>query len=107
MLNKSLILTAVGLTASACLMLAAPLALANDQSRVNWSISIGAPYPPPVVYVQPQPIYMEPAPVYVRPRPVYVAPAPVVEYRYDYYDRPYHGDEYRRHERRGHHDDDD
>ena len=75
--------------ATAALALAAPMAGA---SNVNWSVSVGSPYPapqvyaqPPVVYVQPQPVYVQPRPVYVQPRPVYVQPAAVVQYGPTYY----------------------
>lgn len=114
MLKKSLSLAAAGFLTSVCLLSAAPHAMADGRPHVNFGVTIGTPYPapPPVVYVQPQPVYVQPEPYYVRPRPVYVQPAPVVEYRRDYYGRPYYEERvdygnYWRHRRhhRHHHDD--
>ncbi len=96
--------------AGAVLMLSTPLAMAHDHARVNWSVSVGTPYPapvydpPPVVYVQPQPVYVQPQRVYVRPQPVYVERAPVVQYR-GYYPQPYYVEEvrYKKHHPWRHH----
>ena len=68
--------------AAAAIALTAPMAAASD---VNWSISVGTPYPAPQVYAAPPVVYVQPQPVYVRPRPVYVQPATVVQYGPTYY----------------------
>lgn len=82
--------------AAAALVLTAPMALAGN---VNWSVSVGTPYPAPV-YAPPPVVYVQPQPVYVRPRPVYVQPAAVVQYGPTYYvEEGRHG----RHKHRGHH----
>lgn len=116
MLNFLRLPPSAGVLATGLLMLAvAPLAIANDQPRVNWSISIGSPYysphaiyaPPPAVYMHPHPVYVQPAPVHVQPRPYYVMPAPEVEYRYGYNGQPYYGQEYQGHRQWRHHRDDD
>lgn len=96
----------VGMCAMAGLAVWAPNASAR--ANVNWSVSGGNPYPPAVIYTQPQPIYVQPAPVYVRAQPVYVRPAPVVTYRPYYvssYPQQYYVEESygRRHGHRRHH----
>lgn len=62
-------------------LLSTPLAMAHNQPQVNWSISVGNPYPAPV-YSPPPVVYVQPAPVYVQPQPVYyVERAPMLQYR--------------------------
>jgi hypothetical protein len=106
-MKKTFTIVAAALIVGSTLMTVAPSAQAGDHGRVNWSISIGVPYPPPIIY-SPAPVYVEPQPVYVQPQPFYVQPAPVIQYGrpYYYYDndsygRPYHPDHWRRHH---HHD---
>lgn len=86
------------------LAIATPLSIAGGQPDVNWSISIGSPYPAPQVYAPPPVVYVQPQPVYVRPRPVYVQPAAVVQYGPTYYvEQDRHHKKHHRHERhRGH-----
>lgn len=72
------------LLAGAALAIVAPLSLAGNPD-VNWSISIGSPYPAPQIVAPPPVVYVQPQPVYVRPRPVYVQPATVVQYGPTYY----------------------
>lgn len=72
--------------AGIALALTAPFAMAGGQPDINWSISVGSPYPAPQVYAPPPAVvYVQPQPVYVRPRPVYVQPATVVQYGQPYY----------------------
>lgn len=95
------------LVLGAALALSASLAVAHD--RVNWSISIGAPFPAPVIYSPPPVVYVQPQPVYVRPQPVYVEPAPVYGgvyvngyapgYYRDYERREWHHDHHWKHHR--------
>lgn len=111
-MKRALAFTAFGLTLGAMLAFIAPAAMAHD--RVNWSLSIGAPFgvpvynPSPVVYVEPQPVYVRPRAVYVRPQPVYVEQQPAYGnvyfngYRQPYYDERYW--ERRHHRHHGHHD---
>ena len=96
-MKRTLAATTVGLMLGAMLAFIAPAATARDQ--VNWSISVGAPFPvqvyspPPVVYVQPQPVYVRPQPVYVQPQPVYIEQEPAYGSVYvNAYGRPYYED---------------
>lgn len=102
-------LTAIGFIAGAALMLSAPCAMAHDQARVNWSVSVGTPYYPTPMYDPPPVVYIQPQPVYVQPQPVYVERAPIVQYR-SYYPQPYYVEEVRykkhHHWKHHHHDDD-
>jgi hypothetical protein len=85
-MNKLIQIPAIRAIATITLTLAAPLAIAGGQPDVNWSISVGSPYPAPQVYAPPPTVvYVQPQPVYVRPRPVYVQPATVVQYGQPYY----------------------
>jgi hypothetical protein len=117
-MKKAVRITSATLIATTLAILSAPAAMAHDQGRVSWSISVGSSYPapvygpPPVVYVQPQPVYVQPRPVYVQPQPVYVQPqpvyvqpqpvyverAPLVEYR-SYHSQPNYVREARHHRR--------
>ena len=101
-MKRALAMTTAGLTLGAMLAFAAPAAMAHD--RVNWSLSIGAPFgvpvysPPPVVYVEPEPVYVQPRPVYVRPRPVYIESEPAYgSVYYNGYSRPYYEERYWEH----------
>lgn len=76
-------MTGVRTLAAVALATIAPLSMAG--SDVNWSVSIGSPYPAPQVIAPPPVVYVQPQPVYVRPRPVYVQPAAVVQYGPTYY----------------------
>jgi hypothetical protein len=104
-MKHPLILSSAKVIAAVALILGTPLALAND---VNWSVTIGSPYPAPQVYSPPpRVVYVQPQPVYVRPHPVVVQSGPVI-----YYDQPYYVTERRhkkskhyRHWKRHHHDD--
>lgn len=101
---RSLIISLIALAGIAAVI---PSAMARDQ--INWSVSVGNPYPPPVIYSQPQPIYYDQQPVYVRPQPVYVRPAPIVQYQPYYapvYPQSYYVEQryYRRHHHHHHHD---
>jgi hypothetical protein len=91
MKNRTLILTL-----STLLLGAAPLAQAGEP-HVNFSISLGFPFPAEVAVVQPGPavVYPEPAPVvvYPAPAPVVVYPAPRYGYYKPYY-RPHYGHGY-------------
>lgn len=112
-MKTALATTTIGLMLGIMLAVSAPAAMAHD--RVNWSLTIGAPFgipvysPPPVVYVQPQPVYLRPEPIYVRPQPVYVESAPAYGSIYvNAYGQPYRGDrEWNRHHGRRHHRHDD
>lgn len=106
---RAALATTAGLMLGVMLAVSAPLATAHD--RVNWSLSIGAPFgipvygPPPVAYMQPQPVHFRPQPVYVRPRPVYVESEPAYGSVYiNAYGRPYYEDrDWDRHHGRRHH----
>ncbi len=101
---KNVSRTAIAVSiAGAALMLSPPLAMAHDQARVSWSVSVGTPYPAPV-YGPPPVVYVAPQPVYVQPRPVYVESVPVVQYR-SYYPQPYYVEEvrYKKHHHWKHH----
>ena len=87
--------------AATTFVIAAPMAGASD---VNWSISVGSPYPAPQVYAPPPVMYVQPAPVYVRPRPVYVQPATVVQYGPTYYVEEERFRKHKRHHWKHHHD---
>lgn len=95
-MNKAFIKPACQLIAAAGLVIAAPFAMAGGD--VNWSISVGSPYPAPQVYSPPV-VYVQPQPVYVRPRPVYVQPAAVVQYA----PPPYYVEEVRYKKMKPHH----
>ena len=85
-MSKFIHIPAFRTIAAITLTLAAPFAMAGGQPDVNWSISVGSPYPAPQVYAPPPAVvYVQPQPVYVRPRPVYVQPATVVQYGQPYY----------------------
>jgi hypothetical protein len=105
------------LMALAFLMLGAPLAMAHDRSGVNWSVTIGSSYPPPVIYSPPpvvyvpvQPVYVQPYPAYVRPYPTYVQPHPTYIVPQPIYVQPapvvrfgnVHHDRFRHHHHAGH-----
>ena len=73
-MEKTLVTFATGLAAAAAMALAPGIASAG--SRVEWSISVGAPgYYEPAPFYQPAPVYA-PAPIY-SPYGTYQAPAPV------------------------------
>lgn len=93
--------------AGAALAVIAPLSMAGGHPDVNWSISVGSPYPAPAVVAPPPVIYVQPQPVYVRPRPIYVQPAAVVQYGPTYYVeevRPPRGKPWKRHHHHHHYD---
>ena len=76
-MKKALYFSITALVTASTLMLGATPAIAHG-SQVNWSVSVGTPYPPPVVYLQPQPVYLA-------PQPLFVHPVPIVAYRQPYY----------------------
>lgn len=102
-MKKKVGISAANWLAGIALVLGAPFAMAHDQPRVNWSISVGTPFPAPV-YSPPPVVYVQPAPVYMEPQPVYVERSPVVQYR-SYYPGPYYREEmrHRDHRRWNHH----
>lgn len=101
-MKKVLNIAATVLIAGTGLLLTTPFAMARDHTNVNWSISIGTPYPPAVVYSPPPVVYVQPQPVYVQQQPVYVAPAPVVQYGRVYYHNAYRPPYYGEHGRNAH-----
>lgn len=104
-MNNLISISASGLITGLILALCSSAASAHDHGRINWSISVGTPYPtyglpyaypaPPPIFVQPQSVYVEPPPV-LRYRPRYYVEAP------PYYVEPprYH---HRHHQWRHHH----
>src|SRR5579872_4017148 len=103
-MKKAMRIAAVGLLATASLLVLATPAVAH--ARVDWSVNIGVPgpvyYPPPVYYAPP-PVVYAPRPVYVEPPPVYVEAYPQPYYGYPGYYR-HRGYGWREHGWRRHHD---